>query len=192
MRKKYKTKDGDYEQIFFRTQQGINQHRTRGNLSLQPKLADLEVVIDSNERYPWKFGEHNITRQNLSVDDYALMLDNEIEAIVERKTFDNMLSDIAKIQVLHQQLTELSTYRHAAVVIEAQYGDFLSSDKIGKYSSPAHMGRALAELSVLHPNLPIIYAGNRKEANHWSLRFFEAVLKKHNDPTNDAIATAVA
>ncbi|WP_150468910.1 ERCC4 domain-containing protein [Cysteiniphilum sp. SYW-8] len=192
LRKKYKTKEGYYEQIFFRTQQGINQHRTRGNLSLQPKLADLEVVIDSNERYPWKFGEHNITRQNLSVGDYALMLDNEIEAIVERKTFDNMLSDIAKIQVLHQQLTELSTYRHAAVVIEAQYGDFLSSDKIGKYSSPAHMGRALAELSVLHPNLPIIYAGNRKEANHWSLRFFEAVLKKHNDPTNDAIATAVA
>ena len=192
LRKQYKTKEGDYEQIFFRTQQGINQHRTRGNLSLQPKVTSLDVVIDSNERYPWKFGEHNTKRENLSVGDYALMIDNDIEAVVERKTFDNMLSDIARIQVLHQQLTELSTYRHSALVIEAQYGDFLSNDKVGKYSSAAHMGRALAELSVLHPALSIIYAGNRKEANHWTLRFFEGVLKKHNDPTNDAIAKAVA
>ena len=64
VRKKYKNKDGDYEQIFFRTQQGISQHRTRGNLSLWSKSKDLEVIIDSNERYPWKFGEHNVQRKN--------------------------------------------------------------------------------------------------------------------------------
>ena len=120
------------------------------------------------------------------------MVDNEIHALVERKTLDNMLSDVARIQILHQQLTELSTYRHAAIVIEAQYGDFLSSERIGKWKSVAHMGRIFAEISVLHPNLPIIFAGNRKQANHWSLRFFEAVLKKQSDPTNDAISTAVA
>ena len=192
VRKNYKTKEGDYEQIFFRTQQGIHQHRSKGNLSLQPKKVDLEVIIDSNERYPWRFGEHNTERQNLPVGDYALMIDNEIHALVERKTLDNMLSDVARIQILHQQLTELSTYRHAAIVIEAQYGDFLSSERIGKWKSVAHMGRIFAEISVLHPNLPIIFAGNRKQANHWSLRFFEAVLKKQSDPTNDAISTAVA
>ncbi|WP_150468006.1 ERCC4 domain-containing protein [Francisella sp. SYW-9] len=192
IRKKYKTKDGDYEQIFFRTQQGINQHRTRGNLSLQPKSKELEVIIDSNERYPWKFGEHNIQRKNLSVGDYALLIDNDISAVVERKTFDNMVSDISRIQVLHQQLNELSTYNHSAVVIEAQYGDFLSSVKIGKYSSVANMARASAEITVVHPNLPIIYAGNRKEVNHWSLRFFEGVLKKQIGETNNLIATVAA
>ena len=192
VRKKYKTKSGDYEQIFFRTQQGIHQHRSKGNLSLQPKQIDLEVIIDSNERYPWRFGTHNTERQNLPVGDYALMVDHEIHALVERKTFDNMLSDIARIQVLHQQFTELSTYRHAAIVIEAQYGDFLSTERIGKWQSVAHMGRVFAEISVLHPNLPIIFAGNRKQANHWTLRFFEAVLKKQSDHTNNAIATAVA
>lgn len=192
VRKKYKTKEGDYEQIFFRTQQGINQHRTKGNLSLQPKEAELEVIIDSNERYPWRFGEHNVERKNLSAGDYALMIEHDIHAVVERKTFENMVSDIGRIQVLHQQFNELSTYTHAAVVIEAQYGDFMVAEKIGKYVSVAQMVRALAELSALHPTLPIIYAGNRKEANHWALRFFEAVLKKHNDPTNDAIATAIA
>ena len=57
----------------------------------------------------------------------------------------------------------MSVYKHAAVVIESQYGDFLSSEKIGKYSSVANMARALAEITVVHPNLPIIYAGNRKE-----------------------------
>ena len=192
IRKKYKTKEGDYEQIFFRTQQGINQHRTRGNLSLQPKSKELEVIIDSNERYPWKFGEHNTQRKNLTVGDYALLIDNEISAIVERKTFDNMVSDISKIQVLHQQLNELSVHSHIAIVIEAQYGDFLSSEKVGKYSSVAHMARALAEITVVHPGLPIIYAGNRKEANHWALKFFEGVLKKQTDETNNVIATAVA
>ncbi len=192
LRKQYKNKEGDYEQIFFRTQQGISQHKSRGNLSLQPKNADLDVIIDSNERYPWKFGEHNTQRENLTVGDYALLYGGEIKAVVERKTFENMLGDIGKIQVLHQQLTELSMYPHAALVIEAQYGDFLSSDRIGKWSSVAHMGRALAEITVLHPKLPIIFAGNRKQGNHWSLRFFEGVLKKLSDPTNDAIATAVA
>ena len=193
LKKKYKTKEGEYEQIFFRTQQGISQHRTRGKLSLQPKQTNLDIIIDSNERYPWKFGqEHEFSRKNLSVGDYALIIDNEIEAVIERKTFDNLLGDISKIQVLHQQLTELSTYKHKAMVIEAQYGDFLSSEKIGKYMSVAQISRALAEISVLHHNLPIIFAGNRKEANYWSLKFFEGVFKKHHDPTNEVIAKAVA
>jgi len=192
LEKKYKTKEGKYEQIFFRTQQGITQHRTRGKLSLQPKDSKLEVIIDSNERYPWRFGEHNTNKKKLVVGDYALTIENEIVAIVERKTFDNMLSDIARIQVLHQQLSELSSYPHAAVIIEAQYGDFFIAEKIREWKSVAHIGRALAELSVIHNNLPIIYAGNRKEANHWALRFFEAVLKKQSDPTNDAIAKAIA
>ena len=120
------------------------------------------------------------------------MIDNDISAVVERKTFDNMVYDINRIQVLHQQLNELSVYKHAAVVIESQYGDFLSSEKIGKYSSVANMARALAEITVVHPNLPIIYAGNRKEGNHWVLRFFEGVLKKQSDETNNFIATVVA
>lgn len=54
------------------------------------------------------------------------------------------------------------------------------------------MARALAEITVVHPSLPIIYAGNRKEANHWALKFFEGVLKKQTDETNNIIATAVA
>lgn len=192
LKKKYKTKEGEYEQIFFRTQQGITQHKTRGKLSLQPRDTKLEVIVDSNERYPWKFGDHNTSKKKLVVGDYALTIENEIVAVVERKTFDNMLSDIARVQVLHQQLSELSSYPHAAVIIEAQYGDFFIAEKIREWKSVAHIGRALAELSVIHNNLPIIYAGNRKEANHWALRYFEAVLKRQTDPTNDAIAKVIA
>ena len=79
-----------------------------------------------------------------------------------------------------------------SMVIEAQYGDFLSTERIGKWQSVAHMGRVFAEISVLHPTLSIIFAGNRKQANHWKLRFFEGALKKQSDHTNDAIATDVA
>ena len=119
----------------------------------QPQQKNLEVIINSNERYPWRFGEHNTERQNLPVGDYALMIEHEIHALVEWKTLDNMLSDISQIQVLHQQLTELSAYRHAALVIEAQYSDFLSSERIGRWKSTAHMGRVFADLKHYLSNL---------------------------------------
>jgi hypothetical protein len=37
------------------------------------------------------------------------------------------------------------------------------------------VARVLAELVALHPGLPVVFAGNRKLANVWALRFFEAV-----------------
>ena len=36
----------------------------------------------------------------------------------------------------------------------------------------------MAEIAALHPHLPIAFAGNRKLANHWTLRWFTAVASE--------------
>ncbi len=191
LEKHYKNKAGTYEQIFFRTQTGIKQHRSKGKLNLYGQATSLQIIVESNERYPWSFTGHQVSRKPLAAGDYALLLENQIAAVVERKTFENMLSDVANLQILHQQLAELSLYPHAALVIEAQYGDFLNPDKIKPWTM-AHLSRVFAELSALHERLPIIYAGNRKEANQWSLRYFEAIAKKTTDKTIAPIAQVIS
>ena len=41
------------------------------------------------------------------------------------------------------------------------------------FYTPSFMAKALAELSALHPKINIVFAGNRKLANEWTLRFLK-------------------
>lgn len=175
--KPYKTKEGAYEQIFFRTQAGIHSHKSKSRVSLQAVKTTLQILIDAQERYPWKFPKAEEKRSKLPAGDYALVFDNTIEAVVERKTFDNLLSDFGSIATLHQTLNELSTYPFSALVIEANYGDFLDPERLAGRWPPSHGYRVIAELQVMHPKLPIIFARTRKEANLWTYGFFRAVSK---------------
>ncbi len=176
LRKSYRHKEGEYEEIFFRTQQALRQHRARGRPSLYPS-GNLEIVVDSAERYAWRFPRSQVQRSELPVGDYGLLHQGALVAVVERKTFPNLLSDIGSVQILHQQLAELSGYGHAAVVVEAQYADFLNGQRTRPWSS-SYLSRMLGELTVCHPGLPIVYAGNRKLANQWAHQFFQSVAAK--------------
>jgi hypothetical protein len=164
-----------YQQLFFRTESGIRAHRSRARVELLDR-KDIEgtVLIDSGERYPWSFPRAATLRRKLAVGDYALLRDHRIVAVVERKSFDNLLGDIGAIQALHQVCADLATAPRGAIVVEAQYGDFLDPAKLAGRWPPAHIGRVLAELAALHPRLPIVYAGNRKLANAWTTQFFAA------------------
>ncbi len=164
LEKQYKSQPGSYEQIFFRTQQAVRQHKSKGNLNYRHTGDKLNVVIDSNERYPWSFPDQNITKEKLFTGDYALMNDHNIVAVVERKTFDNMRAELGKIQVMHQRLHELALYPHAALIIESQYNDFLDPSRVKPYSA-AYASKVIAEITAAHPTLPVIFAGNRKDAN---------------------------
>jgi hypothetical protein len=173
---------GSYEQIFFRTESGIRAHRSRSRVELRPPGAAggdprpvLRVVIDSTERYPWRFPGADVVRRKLATGDYALLDGERVAAVVERKTFENLLSDIGAIQALHQQLADLASHEAAALVIEADYRDFLDARRLGGHWPPAHLARVLAEVAALHPRLPVIFAGNRKLANDWTAHFFQAV-----------------
>lgn len=176
LEKRYKNKPGTYEQIFFRTQAGMQQHRSSSRVNLHAHGA-YRVIIDSAERYPWKFGGVPTERRRLPAGDYAVEVDGELAALAERKTFENMLSDFGSVRVLHEKLRDLSRRQHAALVIEAEYRDFLDTAKLAGRWPAAHAARVLSELHVLHPGVQIIYAGSRKAAEQWCAAWFAARAK---------------
>ena len=173
--KPYKNRSGEsYEQIFWLTQKAITQHRPAYRLVSHFSSTMFTVRIDSNERYPWRFAGIATERAPLPTGDYALMDGEDIIALVERKTLDNLLADFGMMPVLHQQLAELATYKNNAVVIEALYADFLNPTKVHHYSA-GYCAKAIGELHALHPNLRIIFCANRKLANEWTRHYFTAV-----------------
>lgn len=183
---------GTYEQVFFRTESGIRAHRSRTRVELRTAPAGLAVVIDSAERYPWRFPGASVARRRLAVGDYGLMLDDRLIAIVERKSFDNILGDIGSIQALHHQLADLASFPVSALVIEAEYRDFLDPGRLQGRWPAAHVARVLGELSALHPRLPIVYAGNRKSANAWTHQFFLSLASRGEASSPQLVLEAVA
>ncbi|MCD6454345.1 MAG: ERCC4 domain-containing protein [Candidatus Aminicenantes bacterium] len=178
LKKKYKNKDSTYEQIFWRTEIGLKERRPKVKIYTYADKK-LNIVKDSNERYGWNFGKNKVLKAKLPVGDYALMSGDEIIAVVERKTFNNIISEFGNLAVFYQKLAELESYKNSALVIEANYSDFLSSKKI-KYYTPSFCAKVFAEISALFPNLKIIFAGNRKLAREWTLRFFVAINSHQN------------
>jgi len=173
---------GSYEQVFFRTESAIRAHRSRSRVELRAAPSGFTVVIDSAERYPWRFPGAEVQRRKLPVGDYGLSIGEHLRAVVERKSFDNLLTDIGAIQALHQQLADLASTLAAALVIEADYREFLDPARLKGRWPAAHLARVLAELAALHPTLPIVYAGNRKVANAWTRNYFLALTAKAAGP----------
>ena len=173
--KAYKDHPGEsYEQIFWLTQRSMTQHRPAYKLVSYSSNTAFTVQIDSNERYPWRFRGSITERAPLPIGDYALKDGDNIIALVERKTLDNLLADFGTMPVLHQKLAELATYKNNAMVLEAPYADFLNPTRVHHYT-PGFCAKAIGELHVLHPNLRIIYCANRKVANEWTRHYFTAV-----------------
>ena len=163
-----------YEQIFWLTQRAIEQHRPAAKLIRRITAHDVTIRIASDERYPWRFPGAHTERGLLPIGDYALMDDDNVVAVVERKTFENILSDFGIMPVLHQRLAELTTYEYHAMVVEALYADFLNSKKVHHYST-SFCARAIGELYAFHPRLNIVFCANRKIANEWTRHYFSAI-----------------
>ncbi len=113
-------------------------------------------------------------RGRLPAGDYALLDRDNVVAVIERKTLDNMLADFGVMPVLNQRLLELTSYVHHALVVEAPYEDFLDARKTRHYS-PTYCAPAIAELYTRHPRLRIVFCANRKTANEWARNYFSAV-----------------
>jgi hypothetical protein len=164
----------EYEQIFWMTQQSMRQRRPRARLVSVGTSHDFTVRIASEERYPWRFPGSLAIRGPLPIGDYALMDGERVIAVVERKTFANLLADFGVMPLLHQRLLELVSYEHHALVVEAPYEDFLTSKKVHHYT-PAFCARAIAELYAVHPKLRMVFCANRKTANEWTRNYFVAI-----------------
>jgi hypothetical protein len=133
--------------------------------------TELEILVDTRERYPWRFTQQRAStqRQALAVGDYAVELDGEVVAVVERKT----LADLAGSLVdgsLAFTLAELACLPRAAVVVEDRYSALFKLEHV----NGGFVAELLAAVQVRYPTVPIVFCETRPLAQEWTFRFLGA------------------
>lgn len=87
----------------------------------------LHIWVDTREHYPYRFARQQVTteRRALPAGDYGVSFDDEVVAIVERKTVADLGGRLVDGQLAFL-LAELSTLPRSALVVEDRYADLLS------------------------------------------------------------------
>ncbi|HKG50204.1 MAG TPA: histone-like nucleoid-structuring protein Lsr2 [Actinomycetales bacterium] len=134
-------------------------------------IAELEVLVDAHERYPYQFASQqvHVVRRALPCGDYGVTYGGELVASVERKSLSDLASSLTSGR-LRFALGELAALPRAAVVVEDRYSQVFAFEHV----RPAVVADGLAELQVIFPNVPIFFAGNRKLAEEWTYRYLAA------------------
>jgi hypothetical protein len=131
----------------------------------------LQIVIDSGEKYPYRFSGQQAatTRQRLPCGDYAVQVDGDIAAVVERKTINDLISSMisGRMKFLLAELAELP---RAAVIVEEGYSKIFKHP----YASGSVAAERLAELQAQFPAVPIVFCQTRQLAEEWTYRWLGA------------------
>ncbi|MGV0800579.1 ERCC4 domain-containing protein, partial [Mycolicibacterium elephantis] len=134
-------------------------------------IDGLQIVIDSHERYAYRFGAQQVSTvaQALPCGDYGLAVDGQLVASVERKSLADLVSSLTNGK-LRYQVADLAALPRAAVVVEDRYSQVFKLDWV----RPAVVTDGLAELQVRWPNVPIVFCETRQLAEEWTYRFLAA------------------
>lgn len=135
----------------------------------------LEIIVDSRERYPYRFGHQQATtvRRSLAVGDYAVELDGAVIAAVERKSVSDLASSLLSGKLTYA-LAELSALPRAALVVEDRYSALFKLEHV----SAGQVADALAEAQARFPVVPVFFAETRPLAQEWTYRFLGASLRE--------------
>jgi len=134
-------------------------------------LAQLQIVVDSHERYPWKFTTQQastVTRA-LPCGDYGLIAEGRLVAAVERKSLADLVTSLTG-GTLRYALGELASLPRAAVVVEDRYSQIFTLTRV----RPALVADGLAELQIRWPSVPIVFCETRPLAEEWTYRYLAA------------------
>ncbi|HXH78953.1 ERCC4 domain-containing protein [Nocardioides sp.] len=134
-------------------------------------VRDLEIVVDSRERYGYSFSDRPVTttKARLEAGDYGLVRHGTLLATVERKSLADLVSSMTTGK-LKFQLTGLAAIPRAAVVVEDRYSAVFKLDRV----RPAVVADGIAECQVAFPTVPIVFCETRKLAQEWTYRFLAA------------------
>jgi hypothetical protein len=134
-------------------------------------IADLEIVADSHEQYPYRFAHQQarVVKRALPCGDYGLICGGRLLASVERKSLADLVVSLTSGK-LRYALAELAALPRAAVVVEDRYSAIFKLDRL----RPAMVADGLAELQVRWPNVAIVFCENRQLAEEWTYRFLAA------------------
>lgn len=139
-------------------------------------LSDLTILVDSGERYAWKFSaqQAETVRRKLPAGDYAVEVDGTVVAVVERKSLTDLVATMTGGR-LWFLLADLAAVERAAVVVEDRYSQVFKLDRV----RPVVVAEGLAEAAVRYPTVPILFAETRQLAQEWTYRFLGAAVAEH-------------
>src|SRR6266536_1910706 len=134
-------------------------------------IAELEIVVDSHEQYPYRFTSQQVrtVRRALPCGDYGLIAGGRLVAAVERKSMADLVTSLTGGK-LRYALADLAALPRAAIVVEDRYSQIFTQQRV----RPALVADGLAELQVRWPNVPIVYAETRPLAEEWTYRYLAA------------------
>ena len=161
-------------------QSARTRSQARPNVSLPTARASgvesLEIIVDSHERYAWKFSHQQATtvRRALHAGDYAVEHDGRILAGVERKSLADLVATITGGKLWYL-LAGLASLERAAVVVEDRYSKLFKLDRV----RPAVIADTLGEAAVRYPSVPIVFCETRSLAQEWTYRFLGAAVAEH-------------
>ncbi|MBA3282958.1 MAG: Lsr2 family protein [Acidimicrobiia bacterium] len=176
------TKARGREMIFWQSARTAKQ--ARPNVAVPTQRASghtLEIMVDSHERYPWRFSAQQATtvRRALTAGDYGVEVDGQLIASVERKSLADLVGTLTggKLRYL---LAALADIPRSALVVEDRYSGVFKLDRV----RPAIVAEGLAEAQVRFPEVPIVFCETRPLAQEWTYRFLGAALDHHltDDP----------
>ena len=156
--------------------------QARPNVAIPTARAagrQLEILVDSHERYPWTFAHQQATteRRALPAGDYAVAVDGRIVVAVERKSLTDLVSTMTTGK-LRYLLADLAALPNAAVVVEDRYSAVFKLQHV----RPAIVADGLGEAAARFPTVPIVFAETRPLAQEWAYRFLgAAVAHSHDD-----------
>jgi hypothetical protein len=136
-------------------------------------FATLEVQVDTRERYPYRFAglQASTSRHALPAGDYGVALDDELVAVVERKSLADLTSSLVDGSLTYA-LAELATLPRAALVVEERYSQIFKLTHV----QPGFVAELLAAVQVRYPSVPIVFCETRPLAEQWTYRFLGAAL----------------
>ncbi len=141
-------------------------------------VQDVEIVVDSRERYPYRFASQQVltVRRALRCGDYAVEVGGVVVAAVERKSLSDLVTSLTSGR-LGYTLGELSALPRAAVVVEDRWSRVFRLEHV----RPSVVADGLAEVQVRWPAVPIAWCDSRATAEEWTYRFLTAALRWADD-----------
>jgi hypothetical protein len=171
------TKARGRDMIFWQSARTARQ--ARPNVTVPTQRASghvLEILVDSHERYPWRFNNQQATtaRRALVAGDYGIEVDGSLIASVERKSLADLVGTMTggKLRYL---LAALADVPRSALVVEDRYSAIFKLDRV----RPAVVAEGLAEAQIRFPEVPIVFCETRPLAQEWTYRFLGAALQHH-------------
>lgn len=137
------------------------------------------IVIDTRERYPYRFAGRDVTteRRALPAGDYGVSHGDEVIAVVERKSLENLATSFSD-GTLAFQMQKLAEFPVAAVVIEGRYSDLFKLNHV----SGAWLADMLSRLQVRYREVHVLFADSRKFAEECTYRFLASSLADTDIP----------